>query len=522
MSPPGRPKGEYRSARREGSPVTLSTAARIEAAVAALGTGPLTESALQAHVAPLFSRALEAGAGRVYLANHSLGRPLDATADDVREGLDAWYTHLGAAWGPWMDEIAAFRARLAALVHAPRADCVIPKTSAGQGLRAILNTFDRVPRVVATRGEFDSLDVILREYARRGRIELAFVEPDGEGTFTAEDIVATVGARVDLVVISDVIFNTGQRLPRLRDIVAATHAAGGRVLLDVYHSLGVFAVDVASLDVDFAVGGSYKYLRGGPGACFLYIAPRHLDGSLAHARHRLVRQARHLCVRAPRSSATGRGGDAFLESTPPVLPAYQARAGQLLLAALGVARVRAWSLSQQRNLLALLASTGVKAKGGTEDRGAFVTVVAPQARAWCDALAGTQRGDRRARPLSCGCAPTSSPRSAISRRQRRPSRPSLPEDGPSQAPAAPDHEAHEEHQAHHEDRGSHDPHHDHLLRADRNRIALHRLALADSEEARQDDRDHLEPGRVARWGRRVGGRSGADMGRGSGEKAFRS
>ena len=60
---------------------------------------------------------------------------------------------------------------------APRADCVVPKTSAGQGLRAVLNTYDTVPRVVATRGEFDSLDVILREYARRRRIALSFVEP---------------------------------------------------------------------------------------------------------------------------------------------------------------------------------------------------------------------------------------------------------------------------------------------------------------------------------------------------------
>ena len=52
------------------------------------------------------------------------------------------------------------------------------------------------------------------------------------------------------------------------------------MLLDVYHSLGVFPVDSRALDVDFAVGGSYKYLRGGPGACFLYVAPRHLDAGV--------------------------------------------------------------------------------------------------------------------------------------------------------------------------------------------------------------------------------------------------
>jgi len=252
----------------------------IDAAVAALGSGPLTEGALQRHVAPLFSRVRAAFANRVYLANHSLGRPLDATDDDVREGIAAWYARMGGAWEDWDAEMRAFRRRLALLLHAPRADCVVPKSSAGQGLRAILNTYDSVPRVVASRSEFDSLDVILREYARRGRIALTFVEPREDGAFDPSDILAAIGTRVDLVVVSQVIFTTGQRLDDLPAIVAATHRAGGRLLLDVYHALGVFPVDVAALGIDFAVGGSYKYLRGGPGACFLYLHPRHLDGSL--------------------------------------------------------------------------------------------------------------------------------------------------------------------------------------------------------------------------------------------------
>ena len=153
-----------------------ATVERIEAAVAALPTGPLTEDGIRSHVAPLFSRVLAAQRDRVYLANHSLGRPLDATEDDVREGLALW-AGMGDAWDAWDAEMAAWRARLAALMGAPRPDCVVPKTSAGQGLRAVLNATTGVRRVVATRGEFDSLDVILREYAHRGRIALTLVEP---------------------------------------------------------------------------------------------------------------------------------------------------------------------------------------------------------------------------------------------------------------------------------------------------------------------------------------------------------
>jgi len=363
-------------------------ASDIERSVAALGDGAFTEDGLAQHVAPLFSRALGAANDRIYLANHSLGRPLDAMDDDVRDGLAAWYDRMGGAWDAWMAEIGAHRERLARLLGAPAGDCVVPKTSAGQGLRAILNTFDAaaVPRVVALRGEFDSIDVILREYARRGRIALSFVEARADGRFERDDIVAAIGDRVDLCVVSEVVFNSGQRLDDVAALVTATHAAGGWLLLDVYHSLGAMPVDVIGHDVDFAVGGSYKYLRGGPGACFLYLHPRHLDGSLRTLDIGWFAKRERFAYRRPDPPELADGGDAFLESTPPVITCYQARAGQRLLLALGASRVRDYSLRQQRRLVDLLAEHGVAAKGGTADRGAFVVVATPAAAQWCAAL----------------------------------------------------------------------------------------------------------------------------------------
>jgi kynureninase len=358
----------------------------IRAAVAALGPGALTETALARHVAPLFARVRQRDASRIYLANHSLGRPLDATADDVREGLAKWYDELGGAWDGWLAEIDAFRARLAALLGVARPDTVVPKTSAGQGLRAVLNTYDVVPRVVATRGEFDSLDVILREYARRGRIDLALVEPRDGGRFDTADIVGAIGGAVDLVVVSQVMFNTGQRLDDLSEIVAATHRARGRLLLDVYHALGVFPVDLGALDVDFAVGGSYKYLRGGPGACFLYVHPRLLDAGLRTLDVGWFAKRDRFGYRRPDPPEYGAGGDAWLESTPPVLTAYQARAGQQLVQALDPARLREYSLAQQRALIEALAAHGVAARGARGDHGAFVVVEDVRAEALSKAL----------------------------------------------------------------------------------------------------------------------------------------
>jgi len=302
------------------------------------GAEPLSETFVRERVAPLFSRVLTAQRGRIHLANHSLGRPLDATAEDIREGLSAWYTRMGEAWEDWAMEMAAFRSRLAALTGAPRADCIVPKTSAGQGLRAVLNTYDSPPRVVATRGEFDSLDVILREYARRGRIALAFVESDADGLFTAQGLLRAIDPGADLVVVSQVMFQTGQVMPELPRIVAAAHATGARVLVDVYHSLGVFPVDLSALDADFAVGGSYKYLRGGPGACFLYLAPRHLDTRLATLDTGWFAKEAPFSYARPDPPRYAAGGDAWLESTPAVLPLYQARAGQRFTQAVGALR----------------------------------------------------------------------------------------------------------------------------------------------------------------------------------------
>lgn len=355
-----------------------------EALASALGAPPWSDEAVLAHAAPRFSRHRAALRGRVYLANHSLGRPLDGTANDLAEGLDAWYAGMGDAWDAWEAEDRAYRARLATILGASRGDAIVPKTSAGQGLRAVLSSFDAPPRVVSTRGEFDSLDLILREWARRGRLALAQVAPrppvpgarDGRALdhYDAADLVAAIAPGTDLVVVSDVLFQTGERLPGLDDVVRRAHAVGAKVLLDVYHSAGVLPLDVEASGVDFAVGGAYKYLRGGPGACFLYVAPRWLDAGLRTLDTGWFAKDRRFDYRRPDPPAFARGGDGWLESTPPVLTMFQARAGQRLAIALGAAALRIDSIARQRALVERLADAGIRAIGGDASRGAFVVV----------------------------------------------------------------------------------------------------------------------------------------------------
>jgi kynureninase len=136
----------------------------------------------------------------------------------------------------------------------------------------------------------------------------------------------------------------------------------------------VFPVDIAALDADFAIGGSYKYLRGGPGAGYLYLHPRHLDGSLSTLDVGWFGKKEPFAYQRPDPPQFGEGGDAFLESTPPVMTCYQARAGQVFTAEIGVQRLREYSLAQQRRLVSALAERGVGATGATADYGAFVVV----------------------------------------------------------------------------------------------------------------------------------------------------
>jgi kynureninase len=349
--------------------------AALQRAISGLGSGPLEQDSIQQQIAPLFSRVLSSNS--LYLANHSLGRPLDALADDLAEAAAAWYSGLGDAWDAWLEERQAFRARIASLIGAPRADCVIPKTSAGQGLRTVLNAMPGKPRVISTRGEFDSIDVILKQYAALERIELQWIEPGGDGDFTIEPVIDAVSheKRADLVVISQVMFMTGQIVKHLNALAKACHQRGTRLLVDAYHAVGVIPMDVAKLGADFVIGGSYKYLRGGPGAGFLYLAPAALEAGLRPLDMGWFANADPFAYRRPELPVLSGGGDAFLESTPPVLTWYQARSGLEFTLAMGVGRLRAYSLKQLDALREYLSDAGITAvKGGDEDHGAFLAI----------------------------------------------------------------------------------------------------------------------------------------------------
>jgi kynureninase len=244
----------------------------------------------------------------------------------------------------------------------------------------VLNALPGTLRVLSTRGEFDSIDLLLKQYASLGRIEMCWIEPDAEGLFTVPGIMRHLRYDLDLVVISQVMFMNGQVVHNLEQLADACHSLGAKLLVDSYHAIGVFPVDVTAMRVDFAIGGSYKYLRGGPGACFLYLSPEILASGLRPLDTGWFAGENTFGYERRDPPLLRAGGDAFLESTPPVLTYYQARSGQQFTQSITVERLHEYGKKQLSQLKRYLADAGIESIGGDAGHGAFLSVRHPNAR----------------------------------------------------------------------------------------------------------------------------------------------
>ncbi|MCW5937541.1 MAG: aminotransferase class V-fold PLP-dependent enzyme [Fimbriimonadaceae bacterium] len=363
-----------------------------------LGPAPWDDAAVAEALSPRFSRsqAADAERGRVYLANHSLGRPPDAVATHVERGLSLWYGWMDGAWdeGGWLDEARDFRKLLGRLVGIGNGEVVL-RPNAGHALRTVLNAFPqgRPIQIVTTRGEFDSLDFILKTYAFRERARVTWVDPEPTDppTFREEKIADAVTDQTDLVVVSHAFFETGRFLTGLDEIVQRAHRHGAKILVDLYHSAGVVPLDFAALGADFGVGGCYKYLRGGPGAGWLALSPAVLsDESFRSLDTGWFAKEATFGYEKSEQPRWAEGGDGWMESTPPVLVPYQARAGLELVLELGVDQIRADNLDRQALLRDALRRHGASPfePEDPHEFGAFTLLPHPRATDLVKALKG--------------------------------------------------------------------------------------------------------------------------------------
>ena len=156
-------------------------------------------------------------------------------------------------------------------------------------------------RVVYERGNFPSVRYL---YQAQPGLEVVVCEDD-------EAIVEAIDERTLLVPISHVLFKTAE-IQDVEPIVRRAHEVGAHVILDCYQSAGIVPLDVTALGVDFAVGGSVKWLCGGPGNGWLYVRPdlaeRLSRRSRAGRRTRRRSASRRRCATRParRGSSPGR------------------------------------------------------------------------------------------------------------------------------------------------------------------------------------------------------------------------
>jgi kynureninase len=284
-----------------------------------------------------------------YLINHSLGpMPVGAEEGLLRYARE-WRERGVRAWeeGWWESPMTAGDLLGGIIGAVPGTTVMHQNVTVAQAV--VLSCFEFEPprnRIVYGEGEFPSVRYLYQAQRRRGA--------DVEIVEDAAAVLESIDERTLLVPISHVLFKTGE-IQDVETIVARAHEAGALVVLDAYQSVGTVPLDVAALDVDFAVGGSVKWLCGGPGAGWLYVRPDlaerlepTLTGWQAHARPFDFEPEHEY------SAGAGR----FLTGTPNVPALYAAMGGYELIAEIGVERIREHSMRQTALLVELLEAAG--------------------------------------------------------------------------------------------------------------------------------------------------------------------
>ena len=309
-----------------------------------------------------------------YLINHSLGAmPVGAEEGLLRYARE-WRERGVRAWAEgWWETSTAVGDLLGRIIGAaPGTMAMHQNVAVAEAI--VLSCFEFEPprnRIVYGEGEFPSVRYLYQAQRRRGA--------DVEIVADEAAVLEAIDERTLLVPISHVLFKTGE-IQDLEAIVSRARDAGALVVLDAYQSAGSVPLDVASLGVDFAVGGSVKWLCGGPGAGWLYVRPDLAErleptftGWQAHARPFAFEPEQDYAEGAAR----------FLTGTPNVPALYAATAGYELIDEVGVERIRERSMEQTELLVGLLEAVGfeVLSPGDPNRRGGTVVVRTPEAEA---------------------------------------------------------------------------------------------------------------------------------------------
>jgi kynureninase len=219
----------------------------------------------------------------VYFDGNSLGRPLRVTGPRLAAFVEhEWGGRLIRGWDErWFELPLTLGDRLGevCLGAAPGQVAIGDSTTVllYKLMRAAVAARPGRTEIVLDRDQFPTDRYVADGVARECGLTLRWIEVDTTAGVTAEQLAEVVGPQTALVVVNHVAYRSAW----LADALALTriaHDAGALVLWDLCHSAGVVPTELDAWDVDLAVGCSYKYLNGGPGApAFVYVAARLQD-----------------------------------------------------------------------------------------------------------------------------------------------------------------------------------------------------------------------------------------------------
>lgn len=286
-----------------------------------------------------------------YLISNSLGAMPRAVYDRLRDYADTWATLGVRAWGAgWWDMKRAAGDTIAPLMGAPSGSVLIHENAsiAASILYSALDFSDtRRNKVVVTDQDFPS-DVYALRAMLPGHIQVDMVRSRDGISIDTDAILDAIDQRTRLVSISHVLFRSAYIMP-VEAIVQKAHRVGAQVLLNGYHSVGVIPVDVTALNVDFYIGGTLKWLCGGPGGVFMYVRPDllptlepRITGWFAHQQP-FVFDIEHFELRE----------DAYrlANGTPGIASLYAIQPGAEIIAQVGVENIRQKSMRQTARII---------------------------------------------------------------------------------------------------------------------------------------------------------------------------
>ncbi|MEJ2867548.1 aminotransferase class V-fold PLP-dependent enzyme [Actinomycetospora sp. OC33-EN08] len=321
-----------------------------------------------------------------YLDGNSLGRPLAVTAEALaRFTREDWGGRLIRAWDEsWVALPTELGDRLGAvLLGAAAGQTVVGDSTSVLLYKLARAAVDAAPaerdEIVLSDDDFPTDRYLLEGIAAETGRTLRWIHTDHAGGVSVADAGAAVGERTALVVLSHVTYRSGY-LADAAAITRVAHEAGAPVLWDLCHSVGSVPVDLDGWGANLAVGCTYKYLGGGPGApAFAYVAQRH---------HGVLRQPIQgwFGRRDPFAMAAGyepaAGIRQFLSGTPPVLATVPLQVGLDLYAEVGIDAVRAKSVALTEFTVAAADRLGLEVASPRDPdrRGGHVTLRHPDAR----------------------------------------------------------------------------------------------------------------------------------------------